>query len=252
MRICSLASGSSGNSLYIESRDTKVLVDAGISVRQIGIRLNRLGVELSDLDAVIVTHEHSDHTAAIPKIDIPVHVASATYHLWQNKVSRLREFDSDTAFTIKDLLITPFSVPHDALDPVGFTVESQKGEKVGIVTDIGSVTQLVKERLRGSNILVMEFNHDNDILLYSHYPWDLKQRIKSRLGHLSNLQASELLSDLIDWKLRHVLLAHLSQVNNRPEVAFNSASNVVKRKGAETEVRVSVAPRKTIGEVLGI
>lgn len=252
MRICSLASGSSGNSLYIESRDTRVLVDAGISVRQIGIRLKKIGVELSELDAVIVTHEHSDHTAAIPRIDVPVHVASATVHLWQDKVSRLREFESDTAFTIKDLLITPFSVPHDALDPVGFTVESQKGEKVGIVTDIGSVTQLVKERLRGSDVLVMEFNHDNDILLYSHYPWDLKQRIKGRLGHLSNLQASELLGDLVDCKLRHVLLAHLSQVNNRPEVAYNSASNVVKRKGAETEVRVSVAPRKTIGEVLGI
>lgn len=252
MRVCTLASGSSGNSLYIESQDTRVLVDAGISMRQITIRLKKLGVELSDLDAVIVTHEHSDHTAAIPRIDVPVHVASATVHLWQNKVNRLREFDSDSPFTIKDLLITPFSVPHDALDPVGFTVESQKSEKVGVVTDIGSVTQLVKERLRGSNVLVMEFNHDSDILLYSHYPWDLKQRIKGRLGHLSNLQASELLDELIDCKLRHVVLAHLSQVNNRPEVAFNSASNVVKRRGAETEVHVSLAPRKTIGEVLKI
>ncbi len=252
MRVCTLASGSSGNSLYIESQDTRVLVDAGISLRQITIRLKKLGVELSDLDAVIVTHEHSDHTAAIPRIDVPVHVASATVHLWQNKVNRLWEFDSDSPFTIKDLLITPFSVPHDALDPVGFTVESQKSEKVGVVTDIGSVTQLVKERLRGSNVLVMEFNHDSDILLYSHYPWDLKQRIKGRLGHLSNLQASELLDELIDCKLRHVVLAHLSQVNNRPEVAFNSASNVVKRRGAETEVHVSLAPRKTIGEVLKI
>ncbi|MEQ9619289.1 MAG: MBL fold metallo-hydrolase [Deltaproteobacteria bacterium] len=252
MRVCTLASGSSGNSLYIESRDARVLVDAGISLRQITIRLKKIGVELSDLDAVVVTHEHSDHTAAIPRINVPVHVASATAHLWRNKVNRLREFDSDSPFAIKDLFITPFSVPHDALDPVGFTVESQRGEKVGVVTDIGSVTQLVKERLRGSNVLVMEFNHDNDILLYSHYPWDLKQRIKGRLGHLSNLQASELLDELIDCELKHVVLAHLSQVNNRPEVAFNSASNVVKRKGAETEVRVSLAPRKTIGEVLGI
>lgn len=252
MRVCTLASGSSGNSLYIESEETRILVDAGISLRQIMLRLKKLDVELSDIDAVIVTHEHSDHTTAIPRIDAPVHVASATSHLWKDKVSRLREFETDSPFTIKDLLITPFSVPHDALDPVGFTIESQKSEKVGVVTDIGSVTQLVKERLRGSNVLVIEFNHDNDILLYSHYPWDLKQRIKGRLGHLSNLQASGLLDELMHYRLRHVVLAHLSQVNNRPEVAFESASAVVKRKGAETEVNVSVAPRKNIGEVLGI
>ncbi len=252
MRVCTLASGSSGNSLYIESEETRILVDAGISLRQITLRLKRLGVELSDIDAVIVTHEHSDHTAAIPRIDAPVHVASATSTLWKEKINRLREFETDSPFTIKDLLITPFSVPHDALDPVGFTIESQKSEKVGVVTDIGSVTQLVKERLRGSHVLVIEFNHDSDILLYSHYPWDLKQRIKGRLGHLSNLQASGLLDELIHYQLRHVVLAHLSQVNNSPEVAFESASSVVKKYGAETEVRVSVAPRKTIGEVLRI
>lgn len=252
MRVCTLASGSSGNSLYIESEGTRILVDAGISLRQITLRLRRLDVKLSDIDAVIVTHEHSDHTAAISKIDAPVHVASATSHLWKDSVTGLREFETDRPFTIKDLLITPFSVPHDALDPVGFTIESQRSEKVGVVTDIGSVTELVKERLRGSNVLVIEFNHDNDILLYSHYPWELKQRIKGRLGHLSNLQASGLLHELVHSSLRHVVLAHLSQVNNRPEVALESASAVVERNGAETEVRISVAPRKTVGEVLRI
>lgn len=248
MRICTLASGSSGNCLYVESGGTRILVDAGISLRQIVLRLRKLDVELSDIDAVIVTHEHSDHTAALQNIGVPVHVARATAHLWANKVSSLREFDTDAAFMIKDLFITPFSVPHDALDPVGFSIESGKGKKIGVVTDIGSATALVRERLRGSNALVIEFNHDNDILLYSHYPWDLKQRIRGRLGHLSNSQASELLSDLVHGGLRHVVLAHLSQVNNRPEVAYESASSVLKR----TEVRISVAPRKTSGEVLAI
>jgi phosphoribosyl 1,2-cyclic phosphodiesterase len=252
MRICTLASGSSGNCLYIESGETRILVDAGISLRQIVLKLRKLDVELSDIDAVIVTHEHSDHTAALQNIGVPVHVARATTHLWANKVSSLREFDTDASFMIRDLLITPFSVPHDALDPVGFSIESGHGKKIGVVTDIGSVTALVRERLRGSNALVIEFNHDNDILLYSHYPWDLKQRIRGRLGHLSNNQASELLSELVHGGLRHVVLAHLSQVTNRPEVAYESASSALRNSGQEAGVQISVAPRKTLGEVLSI
>jgi phosphoribosyl 1,2-cyclic phosphodiesterase len=252
MRICTLASGSSGNSLFIESERTRILVDAGISLRQIGLRLRRLDVDVSDIDAVIVTHEHSDHTAAIPNIGVPVHVARATSHLWHNKVGLLKEFDTDAPFTIKDLSITPFSVPHDALDPVGFSIKSGGGEKIGVVTDIGSVTALVRERLKGANALVLEFNHDNDILLYSHYPWDLKQRIKGRLGHLSNHQAAELLSELAHGGLKHLVLAHLSQVNNRPEVAYASASSVLRKLDEGTEVQISVAPRKTSGEVLTV
>ena len=223
MKICTLASGSSGNSLLIQTEDTKILVDAGISLRQIKLRLEVLDVDVEDIDAVVVTHEHSDHTAALPRLKTPVHVAAQTSELWKDKLSQMMEFSSDCAFQIKDLLVTPFSVPHDALDPVGFTIESEKGEKIGIVTDIGSVTGLVRERLRGSNALVIEFNHCTDILLYSHYPWDLKQRIKGRLGHLSNIQGSELLQDLLHGGLKHVVLAHLSQVNNKPEAALKAA-----------------------------
>ena len=143
MKICTLASGSSGNSLLIESENTKILVDAGISLRQIKLRLEALGVDIEDIDAVVVTHEHSDHTAAIPRLKTPVHVASQTSHLWKDKLSQMMEFASDCAFHVRDLLVTPFSVPHDAVDPVGFTIESEGGGKVGIVTDIGSVTGLV-------------------------------------------------------------------------------------------------------------
>ena len=252
MRICTLASGSSGNCLYVESGETRILVDAGISLRQIVQRLMKLEVCLTDIDAVIVTHEHSDHTAALRNLGMPVHVARATTHLWQGKLSVIKEFDTDTPFTIKDMRITPFSVPHDALDPVGFSIENGDGKKIGVVTDIGSVTALVRERLRESDALVIEFNHDNDILLYSHYPWDLKQRIRGRLGHLSNHQAAELLSELAHTGLKHVVLAHLSQVNNRPEVAFESASGALKKTGRCSEARISVAPRKNPGEVLQI
>ena len=222
-----------------------MLVDAGISMKQIMLRLGSIGVDLDDIDAVITTHEHSDHTHAIKRLNIPTFVASATTHLWKDTVNHLEEFETDTAFSINDLFVTPFSVPHDALDPVGFSIECPNGIKVGVVTDIGSVTSLVKERLIGSNVLLIEYNHDSDILLYSHYPWDLKQRIKGRLGHLSNAQASELLHELCHDGLRHVILGHLSQVNNKPEVAFESASSVLKRNGAESDVGITVAPRKT-------
>ena len=162
------------------------------------------------------------------------------------------EFESDTAFAVKDLLITPFSVSHDAIDPVGFTIDSSEDSKIGIVTDIGLVTALVIERLRNSNILLLEFNHDINILNYSHYPWDLKQRIKSNLGHLSNTQGAELLNSLVHNRLKHVILGHLSKVNNTKEAAIRYASEVLERHGAQSEIDISVAPRKTIGEVVQI
>ncbi len=250
MKVCTLASGSSGNSLFIETERTRILVDAGVSLRQLNIRLKTLDVQMSDIDAVIITHEHSDHTLALPHIDVPVYVASATVPLWTDKVKNLHEFESGSSFSIKDALISPFPVPHDALDPVGFTIQTDH-KKLGIVTDIGSVTALVRERLKGSNILVLEFNHDQQMLLYSSYPWELKQRIKSRLGHLSNEEGAGLLKNLIHGGLSHVVLAHLSEVNNKPRVALKVASTVLVKSGAE-EIGLSIAPRKTLGEFIRI
>lgn len=248
MRVCTLASGSSGNSLFIESNHSKILVDAGISPKQIKLRLGSLGVDVSDIDAVITTHEHEDHTRAITKIGLPVYVASETSYLWRGKVDSLYEFEAGCCFEIKDLLITPFSVPHDAIDPVGFSIQSEN-IKVGIVTDIGTVTGLVVEKLKGSNILILESNHDTDLLLRSTYPWELKQRIKSSLGHLSNKQSSVLLNSVFHEGLRFVVLSHLSEINNSPEVAFREAKKIIDRKGVNN-VSLSVAPRKRKGEVL--
>ncbi|HEX3037151.1 MAG TPA: MBL fold metallo-hydrolase [Thermodesulfobacteriota bacterium] len=249
MRICTLASGSSGNSLFVETENTKILVDAGISVKQLNTRLNSLGVCMSEIDLVVITHEHTDHASALPYINkIPVYVASTTVHLWKCKVENLKEFEIGTPFWVNDILITPFPVPHDACDPVGFTVETDH-TKIGVVTDIGSVTALVRERLKGSNILVVEFNHDEKMLLYGSYPWDLKQRIKGRLGHLSNGEAAGLLKDLIHNGLRHVFLAHLSQRNNTPDMALRSVYSTLGKDVLE-QVKIYVAPRKTLGEVV--
>ncbi|MGB7292979.1 MAG: MBL fold metallo-hydrolase [Thermodesulfobacteriota bacterium] len=248
MKVCTLASGSSGNSLFIQTDSSKILIDAGISLRQIKARLKRLDVELSDLDAVIISHEHLDHAMSIPKIENPAYVASTTIHLWKDKVKNLYEFDTGSSFSIKDVLISSFSVPHDALDPVGFTVETDH-RKLGIVTDIGTATGLVKERLKGSNILMIEFNHDENILRESHYPWEIKQRIMSRLGHLSNTQAANLFASLLHNELSHLLLAHLSETNNRYDIALRAASSVIDKSGAD-HIGISIAPRRNLGEVL--
>lgn len=252
MDVCTLASGSSGNSTFLRTEHSRILIDAGISLRQLTKRLQEIDEDIESLDAVVITHEHSDHTHAIPKLRVPVYVVSSTAYLWEEKVASLKLFEPDRQFQINDLHITPFSVPHDAIDPVGFTIEADSYKKIGIATDIGSVTGLVTERLKGCNALVIEFNHDNEILSYSHYPWDLKQRIKGRLGHLSNNQASGLLESLLHSGLTNVTLAHLSQVNNRPEVALRSATTALRKYGIESEVTIGVAPRKTVGGVVRI
>lgn len=250
MKICTLASGSSGNSVYLESAYTKILIDVGISLRQIKLRLASIGVEIADLDAVIISHEHSDHTHAINRIDAPVYVSSSTTDIWKNKVTDLMEFDSETSFMFNDLEIIPFSVPHDAIDPVGFTINDGH-KKLGIATDIGSVTGLVVQRLKCCNILVLESNHDTEILLYSKYPWQLKQRIKGRLGHLSNKQSAWLLESVVSDELQHVVLAHLSKVNNTPEIAYKTSNTVLQSSGAD-HINLNVAPRNSVGEVLTV
>ena len=201
---------------------------------------------MSEIDAVLVTHEHTDHIAALPFLKTPVYVASNTISLWKNRVENLKEFDTGSMFCINDALITSFPIPHDAIDPVGFTIQTDH-KKVGVVTDIGSVTALVRERLKGVDALVLEFNHDEEMLIYGPYPWDLKQRIKGCLGHLSNGDAAGLLESLIHDGLRYVILAHLSESNNTPKKALEAASSVI--KGAD-HTKLLVAQRRILGEVL--
>ena len=262
IKFCTLASGSSGNSLYLESKYSKILIDAGISFRRISRSLGSMGVAVSDLDAVVLSHEHEDHSRAVGKMsEVSVYVSGETVGFWERKrngysngngaIEQLREFNSQEPFCINDLTITPFSVAHDAIDPVGFTVTDGR-VKMGVVTDIGKPTALVVESLKGCDALVLESNHDREMLFSGPYPPYLQQRISGGHGHLSNDQSASLLGEVLHEGLKYVLLAHLSTKNNTPEKALGCSLGVLRRNGADGRVVVAIAPRNTVGEVIKI
>lgn len=224
LRVCLLASGSKGNSLFVEADGTRLLVDAGLSAREIVRRLAVIGVEPPDLDGLFISHEHVDHVRGASvlarKYRLPVYVSYPTHQEVREGIrgATVVEFESGYSFGFRDLLIDPFPITHDACDPVGFTIESGEG-KVGVATDLGTATRLVADKLKGCRVLVLESNHDEEMLMGGPYPWHLKQRIKSRHGHLSNNDSAALLAEVTHPGLEGLFLAHLSEVNNDPVVA---------------------------------
>ena len=219
-----LASGSNANSTYVDGGSTRVLVDCGLSARQTCKRLLYRGIAPESLDAIVVTHEHSDHIRGISvlsrKYKIPVYANCAAAECLEN-VYAVEQFSTSEPFAIGGISFTPFSVVHDARDPVGFVLESA-GFKLGHATDMGKVTPLVRHVLEGCNALVLESNHDRDLLYQCGYPWPLKQRIDSSHGHLSNEAAAALLQEMMHPELFHVVLAHLSCKELRPGATIKS------------------------------
>lgn len=246
MRVCLLASGSKGNAVFVEAGQTRLLVDAGLSAREILRRLAEIGVDAADLDAILVTHEHADHIRGAGtlarKLKIPALISYPTLREAGEcfKKAQVVEFESGHSFAFRDLLIDPFPITHDAADPVGFLIECGKG-RVGIATDLGIATRLVTDKLQGCRALVLESNHDEEMLLNGPYPWHLKQRIKSRHGHLSNRDSAALLDDIAHGDLAGVLLAHLSEVNNDPQLALDVARSLF-------ATRTTCAPRLIVGD----
>ena len=222
MKICSLASGSKGNCLYLESGETRVLIDAGLSLRETLLRMEAVGIDPSGIHAVLVTHEHIDHIRSAGsfarKFNVPVfasHLVRAKADKYFKKTA-VKEFESGLAFNFRDVQVDPVPITHDSCDPVGFVIESREGRSAS-VTDFGIVTRLITEKLRGCRFLNLESNHDVDMLMNGPYPWELKQRIKSRHGHISNEESLELLHELAHEGLEALVMAHLSEVNNHPE-----------------------------------
>ncbi len=255
LRICVLASGSSGNCTYIGSEQTAILIDAGLSGRETALRLERIGARLESIRGVCVSHEHNDHTAGLRVLHrrhgIPVYVNSGTVDALKRgeKLESVawQIFSTGTPFGVGDLQVHPFSVPHDAMEPVGFVVECG-GIRVGVVTDIGVATSLARERLRHCQAVVLEANHDEQMLHAAQRPWSLKQRILGRQGHLSNAHAAEMLAEIAGPDLKQVFLAHLSRDCNRQDLALHAAESVLKKAGHH-HVKVSLTYPDRVSEV---
>ena len=232
MRVSLLASGSRGNVLLLSSGRTRILVDAGLSAREVCRRLENIGVAPESIDALLITHEHSDHIRGLGplarRLKLPVYIHTDVVGILKDVgvPSQVREFDESFELVIGDLAVRPFPITHDARCPVGFVVDSPRG-KLGVATDLGIATRLVAERLRGCRALVLESNHDEDLLRDGPYPWKLKQRVRSKHGHLSNMDSAHLLKSLLWEGLDAVLLAHLSETNNCPDLARSVAAEIL-------------------------
>jgi len=242
-----LASGSSGNSVLVETQQGGVLVDCGLSGAEAERRMTKAGCSPAHLDAIVVSHEHTDHIQGVGilarRFGLPVYISSATLAACNGHLDRGVEtvaFEPGREFFIKSLLVRPFSIPHDAADPVGFTFR-QGNVKAGVATDIGFATALAVRHLAACNLLVLEANHDPEMLARGPYPWELKRRIRGRMGHLSNDEAGRLLEKVMHDDLEGVVLAHLSDKNNSPALARKAAEAVLKRFRMEERVSLAVA-----------
>ena len=251
MSVCVLASGSKGNATFISNGHIAVLFDAGLSGVEIERRLRSRGLSPESLGAVVVSHEHSDHVQGVGVLSrrygLPVYLnrktagAAAAIGSVQRKVF----FECGTDFHIGGLKIHPFSLSHDAADPAGFTI-SRNGIKIGLATDLGVATAMVAEHLKNCRALILEANHDPQMLIDGPYPWPLKQRIQGRAGHLSNSDAEALLRLISHDKLEHVVLAHLSEINNTPDRALSRITPAL----AHLRTRLEVAVQDRCTEII--
>jgi phosphoribosyl 1,2-cyclic phosphodiesterase len=229
MKLTPLASGSSGNSFLVQGAAGSFLVDAGLSAKRIGERLSRVGVDPASLNGILVSHGHSDHVKGVGalsrKYKLPIWMNRETWNLVKDsmgKIYKLEIFETGRVFEFAGFRIHPFSVPHDCVDPVGFRI-CQGTARLGIATDLGTATGLVTNLLTDLQVIVIESNHDPQMLLDGPYPWELKQRVRGRLGHLSNPDTARLLQRVFSDQLQAVVLAHMSETNNRAELALKCA-----------------------------
>lgn len=240
VRVSVLGSGSRGNSTLIATDRTRLLVDAGFSKKETYARLVTISERVDGFDALVISHEHHDHISGLRSLaldlKVPTYISAATRDRipWEPEIKAFELFTAGEKFTIGDIEITPFSIPHDAVDPVAFTCETQ-GIKIGLVTDLGYIPEVVKQHVQGCHCLIFESNHDLEMLKVGPYPWYVKQRVMGRTGHLSNRTTAEFLAEDYDGEAQVLVLAHLSETNNHPEIARLSAQEALDRRVPRTE-----------------
>ncbi|MBQ1312646.1 MAG: MBL fold metallo-hydrolase [Blautia sp.] len=263
MRFCSIASGSSGNCIYVGTENTHILVDAGISGKRIEAGLGELSLSGKDVDAILVTHEHADHIQGLGvlarKYGIPIYTTPGTAYILkqQKSLGRLpegifHEIREDERFTIKDFTVLPFTIPHDAAQPVGFRVECQE-KSVGIATDLGKYNEYIIDRLTGLDAVLLEANHDVNMLEVGPYPYLLKMRILGDRGHLSNENAGKLLCRILHDQMKAIFLGHLSKENNYEALAYQTVCSEVTMGDnpyKAGDFRIAVAGRDRMSEVV--
>ena len=254
-RFCSLVSGSSGNALYLEHRNTKILIDCGISCARICEALKGIGVEPSEIDGILVTHEHADHVSGIKvftsKFSCPVYAGEKT-------LEKITCYDGINViagkfFEIGDISAMPFDIPHDAAQPFGYTF-MLGGAKLSVATDMGKIDASVAETLRGSEFVFIEANHDTEMLKTGPYPYYLKERIMGKEGHLSNDQCASLVAALARTGTTRFVLGHLSNTNNTPQIAMTTVANALLAEGhtVGSDIMLDVAKRHSVSKIYEI
>ena len=261
LNFTSLYSGSSGNCLFVESNNAKILIDAGVSLKKIEKGLESINIEPSDLNAIIVTHEHSDHIQSLgnlsKKFNLPVFATSKTFDAMPKQTEKIssnnkNHISINETFSIGDIEILPFHIPHDAADPCGFTLFSNN-TKISIATDVGHMTNDIIKHIDGSKFILLESNYDSNVLKYTKYPFKLKERIAGPTGHLSNKIAGQTINYLIKSGLKNAVLGHLSKESNFPELAYQTVLNEILSDGTNIEnFRLSVASRDLPGKKINI
>jgi len=252
LKFCSLYSGSSGNSSFIQSENINILVDAGVSGKKIVDALASINIAVENISAILVTHEHSDHTQSIStlskKYNIPVYANKKTWEAMKDKKEKISKdnicyFNNNKSFKLSDITILPFDIPHDAANPCGFTI-SDFNSKISIATDIGHMTTSIIDNIKNSNFLLLEANYEPDVLKCSSYPFHLKERIASPIGHLSNIEAGKTINYLSDFGVKNIMLGHLSNENNFPELAYKSVLEQIENKDLNLSVANRFSPSK--------
>ncbi len=262
LNFCSLYSGSSGNSMFVESENTKLLVDVGMSCKKIEEALQSIDKNLTTIDAILITHEHSDHIKGLStiskKYNIPVYTTKKTFDAMPTQLEEILNknchfFNVNDSFDIKDIKIKPFSIPHDAADPCGFNI-CNKTHKISIATDIGHMTKDIVNNLEGSELILLESNYDVEVLKCCKYPFNLKARIAGSNGHLSNTIAGKTISYLLkNSNLHTAILGHLSKESNFPELAYQTTVDELISTGCNTDnINLSVANRDFPGNFINL